>query len=281
MQASDFLSSLLASAKSLGKMLLQSRRCTVKRVVRDAPLVIMANGPSLRQAIDNHAAELRQAVTMAVNFAANAPEFASLRPDFYILADPHFFSSEPDDNLAALRRNLGSVNWPMTLLVPASCRSGLAGEITANRNITVGTYNPVGVEGFASLERAAYTRGLGMPRPRNVLVPAIACGILAGFREIYILGADHSWIKNLEVDDDNRVVSVQPHFYKESEKEQRRVDAVYSGVRLHEVVGSFAVALKSYHSLRRWADSEGVAVYNATPGSLIDAFDRRPWPPRS
>lgn len=278
MQASDFLTTGLASLKSMGKMLLQSRPCRIDRHPRTEPLVIMANGPSLRQAIESSSDKLLAATTMAVNFAANAPEFTRLKPNFYILADPHFFSANPDANLDALRRNLAEVDWPMTLFVPVCQVKNLPDAVTSNPSITVNTYNFVGVEGWKWLERFSYDRGLGMPRPRNVLVPAIACGILAGFKEIYILGADHSWIKNLEVDRENRVISVQPHFYKESDKEQKRVDSVYAGVRLHQVIGSFAVALKSYHDLQRWAEAEGIRIFNSTPGSLIDAFPRAPLP---
>ncbi len=278
MPASDSLSSALASLKSLCKLLLQSRRSRIDRSERPGPLVIMANGPSLRQAIDTSLQKLQAATTMAVNFAANAPDFKLLQPDFYVLADPHFFSSSPDANLTALRSNLAAVDWPMTLFVPVSQAKNLPKELTANDFITINTYNLVGIEGWNWFKRMAYSHGWGMPRPRNVLVPAIACGILAGFRKIYILGADHSWIKNLEVDEQNRVISVQPHFYKESAAEQRRVDAVYADVRLHQVVESFAVALKSYHALQHWAESQGVEIFNSTPGSFIDAFPRSPLP---
>ncbi len=278
MQASDSFSRLCATLKSAGKMLLQSKRCRIERSERHAPLVIMANGPSLRSVIDAYLTELQNATTMAVNFAANAPEFRLLQPDFYILADPHFFSGAEDVNLANLRVNLAAASWPMTLLVPVGKEKSLPVEIAGNRHISISTFNMVGVEGFSVFERLAYSRKLGMPRPRNVLVPSIACAIWLGFKHIYIIGADHSWIKNLDVDADNHVISVQPHFYRESGKEQKRIDAVYRGVHLHQVVESFAVALRSYHDLQAWAQAEQVSIFNATPGSLIDAFPRAVWP---
>jgi len=278
MQASDSFSRFCATLKSVGKMLLQSKRCMVERRERHAPLVIMANGPSLRPVIDAHLTELRNATTMAVNFAANAPEFRLLQPDFYILADPHFFSDAEDANLANLRANLAAASWPMTLLVPAGKEKSLPAEITGNKHISISTFNMVGIEGFSMFERLAYRHKLGMPRPRNVLVPSIACAIWLGFKQIYILGADHSWIKNLEVDADNHVVSVQPHFYRDPGNERKRIDAVYRDVHLHQVVESFAVALKSYHDLQDWARAERVDIFNATPGSLIDAFPRADWP---
>jgi hypothetical protein len=108
-----------------------------------------------------------------------------------------------------------------------------------------------------------------------VLIPAIMAGIWLGYKEISIVGADHSWMQSIWVDDNNNVVSVQPHFYKDDEKEQKRVDSEYKGYRLHQIINSFYVAFKSYHNIERFARSRGVKIYNATQGSYIDAFERR------
>ena len=121
-----------------------------------------------------------------------------------------------------------------------------------------------------------FAGGLAMPRPRNVLIPAVMEGIRDGYEEICIVGADHTWPHTLYVDDLNRVVTVQPHFYEENSSELDRIAEVYSGLRLHDVLGSMTVAFRSYHRIRRYADRLGVRIVNATPGSLIDAFERRP-----
>ncbi len=113
-----------------------------------------------------------------------------------------------------------------------------------------------------------------MPRPRNVLIPAIMVGMAMGYKEIFIIGADHTWTRTLEVDDDNNVVSVQPHFYKDNEEEKQRVTSVYRNVRLHDMLLSMHLAFKSYHTIARYARERGVRIVNATPGSFIDAFQR-------
>ena len=53
----------------------------------------MGNGPSLNDTIATHGTLLRENQTMAVNFAANASVFRDIKPRFYVLADPYFFSS--------------------------------------------------------------------------------------------------------------------------------------------------------------------------------------------
>lgn len=101
------------------------------------------------------------------------------------------------------------------------------------------------------------------------------CGIYAGYNEIYVTGADHSWMETLRVNDNNNVVSVQPHFYADSKAELKRSETEYKGYRLHDILQSFYIAFRSYHTLRRYADRKGINIYNSTPGSYIDAFQRK------
>ena len=100
-------------------------------------------------------------------------------------------------------------------------------------------------------------------------------GLKMGFRQIYLTGADHSWTKTLAVDDDNLVVSIQPHFYKDNQAEHTRVASVYKDIRLHEILLSFHIAFRSYFFVSRYAKTIGASIFNATPGSFIDAFPRR------
>ena len=76
------------------------------------------------------------------------------------------------------------------------------------------------------------------------------------------------------VDDDNNVVSIQPHFYKEDDREVKRVNTEYMHYPLHSIMYSFYVAFKSYFTIARYARHIGTDIYNVTPGSFIDAFPR-------
>lgn len=266
------MSNIGSSLKGLAKIAIESRQCTVSRS-SDASrsLVILGNGPSLATTIAEDSPRLHRDALMAVNFAANTDEFFMLKPEYYIMADPHFFT-EGDSNVDRLWQRLKTIDWPMTLYVPVRQKGRQNGP---GHNITVEYFNPVGVEGFDRLKYKAYDSGRGMPRPRNVLIAALMVGIKAGYKEIFITGADHSWSRTLSVDDQNRVISVQPHFYKENDKELDRVASVYSGVRLHDIMLSFHIAFKAYHDIAAYARHRGIAIYNATPGSFIDAFERR------
>lgn len=271
------LSNAGASVKTLVKIALGSRplkRITSPEASAGLPLVVLGNGPSLNDTIAEDRDALDRFPLLAVNFFATAEVFTELRPEYYVVADPHFFEPEPSGNVLRLRESLARVDWPMTLFIPASSRS-LAGRLTAgNPSITVALFNMTAAEGFEALENIAFDTRLGMPRPRNVLIPSLMIAIWLGFKTIYVAGADHSWMQTLAVNDRNEVVSVQPHFYKEAPDEEARVTQVYRGVRLHDVVRSFYVAFKSYFTIRRYALRRGVRIINITPGSFIDAFER-------
>lgn len=285
------------SLKALGKVVLQSRKATLPK--GEGKIVVLGNGPSLADTIARYGDNLRGMKCMAVNFFANSPQFAEIRPEYYILADPHFFRRTDDVNVARLLENLRGVEWPMTLFVPFGAGNlplehlggkeagksesdygkgvgKLQGKATGN--LTVVKYNAVGAEGWRWLTDMLYGSRLAMPRPRNVLIPAIMTAIGMGFTRIYVAGADHSWMRTLSVDDENCVVSVQPHFYKEDENETRRVRSEYRGRPLYDVVDAFSIAFKAYWRIEDYACRHGVEIINVTPGSFIDAFRRGSLP---
>lgn len=278
-KAASFLSLTGATVKSLIKTMLSGGGVKVRDINPQGPLIVMGNGPSLKENLENDMDILSGTDTMAVNFAANAPEFTQLRPRFYVLADPHFFNSTDDPNIKKLMRNLSEATWPMTLFVPEKAK--LPQELTTVPNISVNRFCFNGFEGFECIAHFAFRHGWGMPRPRNVIIPSIMLGIWLGYKDIYIIGADHTWTRTLSVDEQNRVVSIQPHFYKEDDHERERVTTTYHGVRMHSILESFSIAFRSYHAIRRYADETGTKIYNSTPGSFIDAFERHPLPASS
>ena len=262
---------------SFGKVMILSGRPSAAGKPKDEPIFIMGNGPSLRDTISGHPDLLKKSKTLAVNFAANADSYRELKPDIYVLADPHFFrvsadgiSSDP--NVSRLWDNIVSTDWNMILYLP--CKAKIPESIEKNRYISVKRYNLTPGEGLSGPVHWLYRKGFAMPRPRNVLIASIMIALREGYKDIYIVGADHSWSRELWVDDQNRVISVQKHFYKDNEKEFERVAQEYAGYHLHDILNSLTIAFRSYHQIAKYADEIGAKITNCTPGSFIDAFPR-------
>lgn len=262
-----------ATFASLIKIPLMSRRPTPpSRECRDT-VIIMGNGPSLREAIDRDFDILTSYPRMAVNLSALSPDFKKLRPEYYILADIAFFLKNKTGKVPALWDALADIDWPMTLFLPATARK-MPETKRLPANVAVKYYNLTPADGWKRLMHAIYDSGLAMPRPRNVLIPSIICAMREGFKRIILLGADHNWAKTLWVTDRNRVVSVQPHFYKDDDEELKRAEEIFKNVHIHDVYENYAIAFRSYHTLKAYTDRRGVEIINATPGSFIDAFPR-------
>lgn len=274
---SSITSKTASSLASLIKVMLMSKGASPSsNEGKGKELIILGNGPSLRKTIEDDFEWLVLHDLMAVNFAANTSEFFRLRPRYYILADGHFFNSLPtDSNVRKLWETFGKVSWDMTLLIPSKYKHLVKPLLMHTHNLKIRYFNLTPVEGFKWLSHFIYSSGGGMPRPRNVMIPAIMEGIRLGYSKIFICGADHTWTKTLDVDNDNYVISVQPHFYKDNEEEHNRVRETYKGIRLHEVMGSMVVAFRSYWHIADYAKSRKVEIINATPGSMIDAFPRK------
>ena len=82
------------SLASILKVALMSRRLSPPASRKDSTLIIMGNGPSLREAIDSHGDVLEKYDLLSVNFAPLSADFFSLRPEMHLLADGVFFQSD-------------------------------------------------------------------------------------------------------------------------------------------------------------------------------------------
>lgn len=155
-------------------MALQSRRNTVSRqkaADEGKPLIIMGNGPSLADLISTDTEALARSVTMALNFAANADEFTMIKPDFYLLADPHFFAGrESDPNVGRMfGRFNAAVDWPMTLYVPTAT-APRASESPIRQSVSkISTLSASGASGV--LKTPPTTPGSACPAPATYSSP--------------------------------------------------------------------------------------------------------------
>lgn len=262
-----------ATLASFIKIPIMSRRPSPKSRDRKDTIIIMGNGPSLRDAMEQDRDVLMAYPRLAVNLSALTPDFRDLRPDYYILADIAFFLKEKTGTVPQLWEALRSVDWQMTLFLPATARK-MPEVKSLPANITLKFYNLTPAEGFRCVMHPLYDSGLAMPRPRNVLIPSIISSMREGFRKIVLIGADHNWSKTLWVTERNRVVSVQPHFYKDDDAELRRAEEIFKNVHIHDVYENYAIAFRSYFNVKAYADRRGVEILNATPGSFIDACPR-------
>ncbi len=273
----DFAGNLWQTLLSIVKILLKSRKCpSCKQLPDSTDLVVLANGPSLNNTITAHRDFLTGQSLWAVNHAVQSDAFVSLQPQYYLLADPLFWLV-PEICNNTFKALAERVTWAMTLFMPTRANSSKEWSmlLAANTHITVVQYNSTPVEGFQWFTNCVYRKGWGMPRPHNVLIASLAVALRMPFKTIYIAGADHSWLPEISVNDNNEVLMHQKHYYDTNTSRPATVrNEDLSTARLHTILGHMATAFRSYWILRDFAQAQHIEVLNITPNSYIDAFPR-------
>ncbi|MFZ4454899.1 MAG: hypothetical protein ACOYOT_01630 [Bacteroidales bacterium] len=240
-------------------------------------LLILANGPSLNTTIQNSSDFVHEKTLLAVNFFVSSPSFVNLKPQLYVIADPFFWTNPTQMNKFFTELN-AKTSWDLLLFVPSQAFKVNEWEeiIKENNNIKLQKYNSTPIEGGQWFCNLVFKMGFGVPRPHNVLIPSLIIGLNQPFKTIYIAGADHSWLTEISVNDDNQLLMNQKHFYDQDQTKAATVKRRdFSVARIHNTLYHMYVAFKSYFVILHYANYLDKKIINVTPGSFIDAFERK------
>lgn len=279
-----FLINLLKFTSSILKIFIQSKRATpISNFTSFNEVVVLGNGPSAKDFLEQKQDFLAQKAILAVNFFVRHEKFYQLKPSFYVLADPAFFMREEASHVLDVLAS--SVDWKLLLLVPSYAKKQSLWQekkkaLSKNSSIKIAYFNMTKIDGFNWFVNYAVIKGWGLPAPRNVLVPSIANCIRMRFNTIYLAGADHSWFKQLWINDHNEIVIEDKHSYDTSDSKsdtgpstKSNTNSAPTGI-LYMGLESIAMALKSYIKLNQLAMRKNIQIYNITQGSFIDVFER-------
>jgi hypothetical protein len=279
----NFLVNLVNTFLTIGKVMLQSNLLLKPAPeLTDHRAIILGNGPSLLKSIESNRGILSNYQLICVNHFAEHALYRELKPGLYVMAAPEnwlddvepFYREKGEKLFKAIAEH---TRWNIQFYIPYSARKFKWWRelITGNKYIHIKYFNVTPVEGFKFFRYFCYNHLLGMPRPHNVLIPSIMIALSAGFGNIYLFGADHSWLQNIWVDDENNVMLKQKHFYDQDKVIARPMDYLGKGKRkMHEVLIKFYHAFKGYFEIDAYSRSQGKTIYNCTPDSYIDAFER-------
>jgi len=280
LKLSDFQKSL----GSIFKVLLRSNFSTSNSLAVSESIIIMGNGPSLKNELSEHTTLLKNNTTLAVNFFANTQFYTTIQPNIYLINAPEFWMEEIEERFEKLRtvffKNIIELtSWEMEFQIPASAfKSKYFNEQKRffPQNISVVRFNPIPVEGLSTINHFFFSKNLGMPRPHNVIIPCMMNCINAGYKNIALIGVDHSWLPELSVNEDNVAMLHQKHFYDSNSSKDRPMKNLERKPRkLHEILEKFYFSFRGYFIVRNYAESRSANIYNCTKGSFIDAFDRK------
>tara|TARA_R110001592_G_scaffold246740_1_gene508692 strand:- start:4745 stop:5602 length:858 start_codon:yes stop_codon:yes gene_type:complete len=233
--------------------------------------IILGNGPSLKTVLENDLLNAKNKDIFVVNFFFKSTYFNILKPKYYVLADTAIFKPSIKrhfDFVEEIIENLNKVSWEMYLLIPSSKNKSLTLSRITNKNIKFIFMNTTPVNGSKSISHFLYKNNVGMPRCQNVLNLAIFSAINLGYKNVYLYGADHSWTKDLFVNEQNEVCYGDRHIYKPD------LTIIKKENTIHDLLMLFSHMFKSHKQLRNYADSVDCSIYNYTKESFIDAYKR-------
>jgi hypothetical protein len=222
-----------------------------------------------------------------VNHFSQSNLYETLKPRYYVIADEAFWESENltnEDIKLKIKNTLISIKdkttWPLIFFTPVSALRKFMNYFSGNSNIRVIDYNKVSVEGFIFFKKWSYKHNLAAPSAQTVLNAAIFNALSIGFKEINILGADHSWHKNLFLRNDNVLCLLDDHFYDKQQQPLMPLIGYRIGddpPKVHEELYTAAKALEIHHEINAYAKSINVKIFNRSSFTFVDAYERRPF----
>ncbi len=279
----QILNNLSKTLATLIKIIILSKCTHINKLKPKNPeLVILGNGPSFKSMYEKNADFLNGKDLICVNHFPSTELYQKLKPKYFITAAPDLYDENVEEEFRIRGEKLfktiaEKTTWELDFIITTYAKKFKQWQniIAQNKNIKVKFINTTPVEGFKNINHLLFRLNLGMPRPHNILIPSIFLGINAKYKTIYLWGADHSWLPEISVNDDNIPLVNQKHFYDSNSSKPKAFSQNGIGIKkLHEILKKFMLAFESYFVLKEYAESNKTKILNCTPNSFIDAFER-------
>lgn len=233
---------------------------------------VLGNGPSLKDAMERGEVKYKDSDVACVNMFCVSEYFEMIKPKYYFISDLVYFAPQNERHhglIDKLLRGLNSVDWEMILVIPNLVPEGgrLLSEIK-NDNIKVLRINTTRIEGFQKFCYNLYNRQLAVPQCENIVGLVLTKMVSWNYKTVYLYGADHSWTKDLFVDNDNVVCYGDRHVY------DTNLSIVKMNHPLWIELRSFAIVFKAHMKIQEYAKEKECIIYNCTKESFIDAYTR-------
>lgn len=218
---------------------------------------ILATGPSIRA---QNLKPLRDEVCIAVSNFFMHPDYAYIQPRYHCIAPYH-----PPITEDAWQEWMDELNMhTQSILVFGHSdreRNERGGRFADREHYYLAFRDPAKVD---------TSDGIDLTQPvadvHSVPTMALQLAMYMGFSKIYLLGCDHDWILHIER---------SQHFYDESQHAfMRHGYDEWNREDFASYCQRYVTLWDQYKWVRAIAQRQGVQIFNATPGSLLDVFPR-------
>lgn len=206
---------------------------------------ILGTGPSLKKI---NLDILKEEIIFGVNFYYKSALINSIVPRYYCLYDEIFHTTHKDSTEELIRELPDTTFFVRTK----------AFEVINQFNIGTKNvyYEHCNLYQYGDLIKFDMTKN--MTAPFNVILGCLQTAIYMGFKEIYLLGCDFNSFASLKVE----------HCYDKGDAPARIMPIGFE-LKYYSMV--------SYHhyAIEKYARKRDISIYNLTPNSLLDAYERK------
>lgn len=242
---------------------------------------VLGNGPSLSNDLEKYIDTIKKSDIFIVNNFVQSHYYTELKPQYLVIADPAFASNNNSENLQPVIDKFynalnSKTSWDLTTFIPFQFGNGME-KSTTNSHISFAHFNKTEIKNSGTLSHFLINHNLGMYRCQNVLIPALLLAINCGYKKVNILGADHSWLNDMCVNDSNQVCLRDKHFFDEKNKVPSLkpwLKAEGEAFSMGEIMEALTHKFKQYPKINEYALKKSCKVTNYTSSSFIDAFTR-------
>ena len=246
--------------------------------------IVLGNGPSLKKDFEEIKKNHEEYDFCCVNNFVLSPNFVEFKPTIYVFLDAYFWAEDAHPDWIKQRNETFSlidekVDWKMQVFIPSHASKDFIEKKIDNKNVEVIKLKAVSMPSAqGAFAYRLFDSGYFTPGGMNVLIYAVYLAIFAKYKEIAIYGADLSFHKDLDVDQNTNDVIIQfKHFYG-GEKKYELLKQNPQKVKKFTMYGIMDTTAKTFFAhevLSGYAKKLGITVLNKSSYSMIDAYDRK------
>lgn len=254
-----------------GKILLKNKQEKFE-CCKEEKILIMGNGPSLKELELEKVLNSVDKVICVNWFPIKEDLFIKIKPQYLCLADPTFFyeSNEHEEKKDALFRVLAAVDWRLDVICPIGCKLPVNNSNIKYRWINQNTYIS---QSDSELTHFLYKHNLANFGMQNVVLEALYYAISTQSNEVFLAGVDMSEFKGLYVAEDNYIYLESKHSYG---TELVKIDngGFFKKGELFKLLLCYQKMFEQFYYAQKYANYMNVKVYNLSPYSFIDVFEK-------
>ena len=215
-----------------------------------------------------------------VNFALCDDLFFVVKPEYLSICDPIFFvndfvpaTQERTKKLKDWHENLKKIDWNLTLIIPSTQyrNSNFLRELNLEVVVINARFFDVGSN---FIRHKLYQNNLSCPNLSNIIILAIYSALQLNYENVYIHGVDGDGFSKYRVDMMNHISFEDTHYYNSGIARNLTLQDNVPIGGLYKCLLEEASMHRSFLDVSQYAKRIGVKVYNVSPNSMLDTFEK-------